>query len=108
MRMNWKHGAIAAAVTTIPAVAQAPIRGERMQFARGANLATVRGSIRGYETVGALAGQTMSVSLNTSSRSAYFNVLPPRSQEGVFNGSTAGVVLAGACGLRGITTCAST
>lgn len=95
--MNWKHGTIAAAVAAvaaIPAVAQTPIKNERVQFPRGASSATVRGTIRGYETVdyivGAKAGQSMSVSLKTTSKSAYFNVLPPRSQEAVFNGSIAG------------------
>lgn len=95
--MNWKHGtlvAAVAAVAAIPAVAQAPIKSERVQFLRGASSATVRGTIRGYETVdhivGARAGQSMSVSLKTTSTSAYFNVLPPRSQEAVFNGSIAG------------------
>jgi len=94
--MNWRHGALAAftVVAAIPAAAQAPIKSERVQFPRGASTATVRGTVRGYETVdyivGARAGQSMSVSLNTSSTSAYFNVLPPRSQEAVFNGSIAG------------------
>jgi len=92
---------VAVAVTTIamPATAQAPIRTERVQFARGANSATVRGAIRGYDTVdyvvGARVGQSMSVSLQTSSKSAYFNVLPPRSEEAIFNGSITGAHFGG-------------
>lgn len=100
--MNWKHGAIIAlAVTTatMPAIAQVPIRTERVQFARGATSTTVRGAVRGYDTVdyvvGARAGQAMSVSLRTSSTSAYFNVLPPRSEEAIFNGSINGANFAG-------------
>lgn len=100
--MNWKQISIAAiAVTTaaIPAIAQAPVRTERVQFARGATSATIRGSIRGYDTVdyivGARAGQTMSVSLQTSNTSAYFNILPPRSEEAIFNGSVTGANFAG-------------
>lgn len=95
--MNWRHGTIAAAlavVAAIPVAAQAPIKSERVQFTRGASSATMRGTIRGYDTVdyivGARAGQNMTVSLQTSSTSAYFNVLPPRSQEAIFNGSNTG------------------
>jgi hypothetical protein len=100
--MNWKQGtmvALAVTTATMPAIAQAPIRTERIQFARGATSAIVRGAIRGYETVdyvvGARAGQSMSVSLQTSSRSAYFNVLPPRSGEAIFNGSVTGAHFGG-------------
>lgn len=91
--MNWKHGSIVAlafVTAAMPATAQSPIRTERVQFARGASSASIRGSIKGYDTVdyivGARAGQSMSVSLQTNSTSAYFNVLPPRSEEAVFNG----------------------
>jgi hypothetical protein len=97
MLMKWKHGAIVAlAVVTaaMPVTAQSPIRSERVQFARGATSSTIRGSLKGYDTVdyivGARAGQSMSVSMQTSSTSAYFNVLPPRSEEAVFNGSITG------------------
>lgn len=100
--MNWKHISVASIVITtaaIPAIAQAPVRTERVQFARGATSATIRGSIRGYDTVdyivGARAGQSMSVSLQTSNTSAYFNILPPRSEEAIFNGSVTGANFAG-------------
>lgn len=100
--MNWTRGAIVAlavTATTMPTIAQAPIRTERIQFARGATSATIRGAIRGYDTVdyviGARAGQSMSVSLQTSSTSAYFNVLPPRSEEAIFNGSIKGAKFGG-------------
>ncbi|MDF0541150.1 hypothetical protein PX699_02245 [Sphingobium sp. H39-3-25] len=95
--MSWKHGLVVAFAVTIaamPATAQSPIRAERVHFARGASSATIRGSIKGYDTidyiVGARAGQAMSVSLKTSNMSSYFNVLPPRSEEAIFNGSIAG------------------
>lgn len=95
--MNRNHGAVliaAAVMAAMPAEAQSPVRTERVQFARGATSATVRGSVRGYQTVdhvvAARSGQSMSVSLQTTSKSAYFNVLPPRSEEALFNGSVAG------------------
>lgn len=100
--MKWKYGAIAALAVmaaTLPATAQAPIRTERIQFARGATSAIIRGTIRGYDTVdyvvGARAGQAMSVSLQTSSTSVYFNILPPRSEEAIFNGSIKGANFGG-------------
>ena len=45
------------------------IRTERVEFHKGANSATVEGTIKGYETVdyllGARKGQSMNVSLST-------------------------------------------
>lgn len=100
--MDWKHisiASIAIMTAAIPATAQAPVRSERVQFARAATSATIRGSIRGYDTVdyivGARAGQSMSVSLQTSNTSAYFNILPPRSEEAIFNGSVTGANFGG-------------
>ncbi len=66
----------------------------RLQFAPGASGTRVKGRIRGYEVrtyvVGARAGQTMRVTLETANRSASFNVLPPGSSEAIFIGSIAG------------------
>ena len=54
------------------------IRTERVSFAKGASSATVKGSVKGYNVVdyvvNAQKGQTMSVSLKTTSTFAYFNV----------------------------------
>jgi hypothetical protein len=95
--MTLKHGiilAIGVTIATVPVIAQSPIRTERMEFARGASSANIRGSVKGYDTVdhvvGVRAGQTMSVSMQASNSAAYFNVLPPRSQEAIFNGSITG------------------
>jgi len=67
---------------------------KRMQFARGASSATMKGALKGDEThdyvLGAKAGQNMHVTLKTSSTSAYFNVLPPGSDAALFIGSTSG------------------
>ncbi|WP_238995777.1 hypothetical protein [Sphingomonas solaris] len=77
-----------------PAIAQAPVRTERLQLSRGESSKTVRGTVRGYDSVdylvGVRAGQAMSVSLRTTNRSAYFNVLPTRGDMAIFNGSVSG------------------
>jgi hypothetical protein len=71
------------------------IRTQRVQFARGAASATVKGSIKGYEIVdyllGAAKGQYMNVSMATDNTASYFNVMAPGETEvAFFNGSTSG------------------
>jgi hypothetical protein len=78
-----------------PRVAEAqPIRSETVRFAHGATGTTLRGSLSGSQTIdyvlGARAGQTLAVTLSASNPQAYFNVLPPGSDEAVFIGSTSG------------------
>ena len=68
--------------------------GERIQFAHGSDNAAVHGSVTGSHhrdyVLGARTGQTMSVSLITKG-SAYFNILPPGSQNvAIFIGSRDG------------------
>lgn len=67
-----------------PTVAE-DIRTERVHFKQGTNGATVEGRIKGYDTVdyilGASAGQSMNVSMATRNTSAYFNILPPGSND---------------------------
>lgn len=79
-------------VCATPVAAQ--IKVQRISFAAGASSATIKGSVTGDEIVdyklGARAGQKMSVTLKTSNTSNYFNVLPPGSQAGFFNGSSGG------------------
>ena len=84
--------ALAAAVPTLAAGA---IETRALQFAKGASSATVKGTIKGDQTIDyklrAKAGQTMNVSLKTSNGANYFNVLPPGSNDvAVFVGSTSG------------------
>jgi hypothetical protein len=75
------------------ALAQAP-RTERVSFARGAVDTTVRGTIRGYETVNYVlsvtAGQRLTASFQTDNPRAYINVTAPRSFEPMFIGSAMG------------------
>lgn len=92
--------AVAAALTLWQGSAAAQdIRQERVKFAHGASSATLSGSLKGDETIdyvlGAKAGQTMTVSLETASTSTYFNVLPPGSEAAIFIGSTSGKTFTG-------------
>jgi hypothetical protein len=71
------------------------IRTERVQFKPGANGATVKGKIKGYEVVDyvleAGKGQSMNVSMATDNTASYFNILPPGSTgAAIFIGSTKG------------------
>lgn len=86
-------GAAAFAFTT--ASATDGIETRPLRFAKGASAATVKGTLKGSQTidykVGAKAGQTMTVGLKTSNGSNYFNVLPPGSNDvAVFVGSSDG------------------
>ena len=79
-----------------PAVlAQSDIRTQRVQFKPGATSATIKGSIKGYQTVdyvlNAKQGQYMNVSMSTNNGANYFNILAPGETEvAFFNGSTSG------------------
>jgi hypothetical protein len=70
------------------------IKVHQIKFAHGASSAKVEGVIAGRESIdyklGARAGQTMSVALQTSNASNYFNVLPPGAETALFVGSTSG------------------
>ena len=70
------------------------IRQLPVHFKKGASQATIQGHIKGRETIDyvlrARAGQTMTVNLKTNNPSAYFNVLPPASEEAIFTGQVAG------------------
>jgi hypothetical protein len=76
------------------------IRKVPVHFKKGASEASIKGHIKGRETVDyvlrAQAGQTMTVNLKTSSTAAYFNVLPPGSSDvAIFTGSVAGAKFEG-------------
>ena len=71
------------------------IRQVPVHFKKGASQATLKGHIKGRETIDyvlrARAGQTMTVNLKSSHTGAYFNVLPPGSDnEAIFIGQVAG------------------
>lgn len=93
-----RTAALAAAVLALPwshAVAQA-IRTQRVQFARGANSATVTGALKGDETIDYLvslrAGQPLNVSMATRTTSLAFNIMEPGEQQvAIYNGSVNGL-----------------
>jgi hypothetical protein len=75
--------------------ADAGIRHERVQFAKGATSAVVKGHLKGNSDVDYLvragAGQTLAVTLVGANASNHFNVLPPGSKDvAMFVGSTSG------------------
>jgi len=65
------------------AAADAGIRQEKVQFAKGTSSAVIKGQLKGNAivdyTVGAAAGQTLAVELKKSNPQNYFNVMPPGS-----------------------------
>jgi hypothetical protein len=75
--------------------AEAAIRQERVQFAKGATSAVIKGRLKGDSDVDYLvragAGQTLAVTLKGANASNYFNVLPPGSGDvAMFVGSSSG------------------
>lgn len=94
----WQPATIAATMfLAIPAAAQGSA--QPIVFTRGKTQTTVVGTIKGDADrdylVSAKAGQTLSVSLVTSNSSAYFNILPPGSDEAIFIGSISGADFSG-------------
>jgi hypothetical protein len=69
-------------------------RTKQLHFAKGMSSTTIRSQIRGYDSVdyqiSARKGQTMSVSLQTSNLSNYFNITAPGATEALFIGSSSG------------------
>jgi len=83
------------AFATSTAVARDDIRTERVHFKASASSATIKGKIKGSETVDyvleAGKGQQMNVSMATDNPSSYFNILAPgESEVAMFIGSTSG------------------
>jgi hypothetical protein len=87
-------------LTTTPLWADNGIREQQVQFKKGTSATSIKGKIKGDQTVDYLltakAGQTMVAKLTTSNRSAYFNVLPQGAGEAIFIGSSAGDKFEGA------------
>ncbi len=69
------------------------VKRERVKFQAGASEATLKASIKGYDsyeyTLGAKAGQVMTISFKSDNASNYFNVMPPGGGEALFVGSSA-------------------
>ena len=105
MRSVVNRALLAALLLSAPAWAD-QTRTERVQFHKGANSATVQGSVKGYDTVdyvlGARKGQSMNVSMATDNGANYFNIIAPgNADEAMFIGSTSGNQFEGALPANG-------
>jgi hypothetical protein len=92
MHYSIKTSAIAMALAILALTpARAADKTTEVKFKPGASSATVKGSLKGYDTnsytLGANAGQVLKVSLKASNGSCYFNVDAPTGDEALFNGA---------------------
>lgn len=90
------------AITALPALAQVrtrPVTFPQATAATAQQSATLTDIVFGEEaidfTVTAKAGNVLSVNLASKNTQAYFNVLPPGSEEAIFIGSTSGTSFSG-------------
>jgi hypothetical protein len=90
----WVIAAVCLGLASTLAWAADGIRETAVQFAKGKSTATLKGKIKGDESVdyrlGAAAGQTMTVTLKPSNRSTYFNVMASGEDSAIFIGSSEG------------------
>jgi len=91
---------------TVALLAPAGAAVQDLQFAQGANSATVSGSITGRNDnryrVRAKEGQTIKVTLTPRRPTTYFNVNPPGSDQSIFVGSNEGNVYEGRLPASGV------
>ena len=82
----WMAVIFAVSLNSLPAIAQDDMRVEQVHFSAGASGTTLEGRITGREFVlyklGAEAGQTMNITLSSSTPSTYFNLYAPGSGPG--------------------------
>ena len=90
-------GTALAALAPAATRAQPGIPSEQIHFPKGSTGATLKGTLKGRDPdtrdylLVAKAGQTMTVTMQTASTSAYFNVMPPGSSgEAIYVGETTG------------------
>lgn len=80
------------ALYTMNSVAQTRVT--TVQFERGTDSISISDQIKGRESIdyllSAKAGQAMVVSLESSNRFTYFNIMPPGTDVAIFVGSTLG------------------
>jgi hypothetical protein len=71
-----------------PAWSDSSIQQKTVQFAKGKDSVTLKGHIKGDQTIDyklvAREGQTMTVTLKSSNRMNYFNILPPGTDSALF------------------------
>jgi hypothetical protein len=70
------------------------VRRETVHFAPGTSGSTIKSQVKGYDSVqyslGVKAGQKMSVQLDSSNASLYFNITAPGAAAALYNGSIDG------------------
>ncbi len=92
----------------LPALAASDIQQKTVVFAKGATSTSIKGQLKGYQTIDyqlrARAGQKIRIDFTPSNRSAYFNLLPPGSEEALFIGSTLGNEYSGVLPVDGVYT----
>lgn len=80
-------------LATTPAIADT-VRQETVRFAAGTSGSTINSRLKGYDSVeykvGVTAGQKMSIQLDSSNKSLYFNVTAPGASAALYNGSIDG------------------
>lgn len=80
-------------ISAAPALAD-DVRHETVHFAAGSSGSTINSKVKGYDTVqyslGVKAGQKISVQLDSSNASLYFNITAPGASEAMYNSSIAG------------------
>lgn len=87
-------------LSTAPVWAKDNIREKTVTFQKDQSGVAFKEHIKGDETVDyrldARAGQTMEITLKSSNRFTYFNILPPGGETAIFVGSTSGNHFSGA------------
>jgi hypothetical protein len=94
MRAKFGAAVVGALIATIAQADGPKIREVQVQFPKGETGVSLKGKLKGDDTVdykvGATAGQSMVIAFKPGNPSAYFNVLPPGSDAAIFIGSTSG------------------
>jgi hypothetical protein len=92
--------------TASPCRSQEGIETKPVHFADGTSSSNAKGTLVGYQiidyTLGAKAGQTMTIHLQTDHTANYFNVLPPETEQAIFIGSTTGNDFSGPLPVDGV------
>ena len=102
MKPGIRTASALAAILLAALVARADdgIRTQPVHLAPGKSSTTIPGTITGDQIVdyvlAASAGQQMNVALKSSNGSIYFDVLPPGSEQAIFDGSSSGTAWSGA------------
>jgi hypothetical protein len=91
MTKHLMAAVVVASLLFVPAMAKNKVTTHQVHFAKGTTGSTIKGHVKGYDTVnyklGAKAGQSMGVGLK--SKKAFFTIIAP-GKEVIFNGTIKG------------------